>query len=55
MNFSPKHLLKKYILREKLLFKIFEEYRNYAKIKISKIFLYMLPHEEDAIINICYQ
>ncbi len=55
MNFSLKHLFKKYVLREKFLLKIFQEYRNYAKIKISKNFLYMLPHEEDAIINICYE
>ncbi len=55
MNFSLKHLLKKYIQREKFLLEIFEGYRNRAKIKISKIFLYMLPHEEDAMINICYE
>ncbi len=55
MNFSLKHLLKKYVLREKFLLKIFEEYRNQAKVKISKNFLCVLPHEEDAMINICYE
>jgi hypothetical protein len=53
MNFSLKHLLKKYELREKFLLKMFGKYRNNAKIKIKKFFLFMLPYEEDAMINIC--
>jgi hypothetical protein len=39
-------------LREKFLLKILEEYRNYVKIKISKISLSVLPHETIAMVNI---
>jgi hypothetical protein len=45
MKFSLKYLLIIHELRKKLSLKKFEEYKNYAKIKISKIFLAMLPHE----------
>jgi hypothetical protein len=33
----------------------FRRAKNEAKIKISEKFLYMLHHEKDAMINICYE
>ncbi len=52
MNFSLKYLLNDQELCEKFLFKIFKKYRNYAKTKIKKFFLSMLPHEMTAMENI---
>jgi len=52
VNFSLKCLLNSEELYKKFLFKIFKKYRNYAKIKIKKIFLSMLPDEMTAVLNI---
>ncbi len=54
-EFFTETFIEKICTKRKIFVENFRRIQKLGKIKISKNFLYMLPHEEDAMINICYE